>query len=59
MVHETGAENTAGSFALDVHEICAESLTLTEATRRTYFCLYLQKPVLNYPHVLNLSSEKI
>lgn len=59
MVHEPGAKGTAGTFALNVHEICAEPLTLTEVTRRTDICLYLQKPVLNYPQVHNLSSEKI
>lgn len=59
MVHKPNAKDTAGTFALNVHEICAESLTLTEVTRRTGMCLYLQKPVLNYPHVHNLSSETI
>jgi len=57
MVHEPSAEDTAGYFALNVHEMCAESLTLAEATRRTSICLHLQKPVLNYPHIHNLSSQ--
>lgn len=40
MVHEPRADNTAGNFALNVHEICVASLTLTEVIRRTGICLY-------------------
>lgn len=58
MVYEPGAEDTAGNFALNMHEIRAKSLTFTEAQRRPGICLYLQKPVPNYPYVHKLNSKK-
>lgn len=38
MVHGPGAEDTAGNFALNMHEIRAESLTLSAVTGRTVIC---------------------
>lgn len=38
MLHGPGAEDPAGNFALNVHEIRAESLSLTAVTRRTVIC---------------------